>query len=45
MNKKGIYSPEQISEVTDTYWDKVNPEDDPIVNKEKCQEMVELAVN
>ena len=26
-------------------WDKVNPDGDTIVNKEKCQEMVEGAVN
>ena len=45
MNKKGIYSPEQIGDAVDKNWDEVNPEGDTIVNKEKCKEMVEKAVN
>ena len=45
MNKQGVYSPEQINDTVDINWDKVNPENNTIVNKEKCQEMVEAAVN
>ena len=45
MNKKGIYAPDQINEAVDTNWDSVNPDGDTIVNKEKCKEMVENAVN
>ena len=45
MNKKGIYSPEQINDTVDKNWDSVNPDGDTIVNKEKCKEMVENAVN
>ena len=45
MNKKGIYMPDQIMNACDKYWDKFNPEDEMVVNKQKCTEMVEAAVN
>ena len=36
MNKKGIYTPEQINNACEKAWLEVNPEEKTIVNMEEC---------
>ena len=46
MNKKGIYTPEQITDSVDKYWKKyASSADASTVNKEECQNIVEANVN
>ena len=45
MNKRGVYTPEQIEEQVSKQWKKHNPEDNTFINKDTCKTMVEGAVN
>ena len=45
MNKKGVYTPEQIEGVVEKQWKKHNGEDNTFVNKDTCKIMVEESVN
>ena len=39
MNAKGVYTPEQLSDNTDYYWNKVAG-DETTVDKEQCKQIV-----
>ena len=45
MNAKGVYTPEQLQDYVDKSWEKFNPEDSAIVDKEVCKNICEKAVN
>ena len=46
MNSKGIYTPEQISDNVDKYWNKyASSPDATTVNKAECKDIVENTVN
>ena len=53
MNKKGVYTPVQISQLVDKYWDKLDQQSDATnqnkqklsVNKNECREITESVVN
>ena len=46
MNTKGIYTPEQISDNVDKYWNKyASSSDASTVNKQECKNIVEATVN
>ena len=45
MNKKGIYTPDQINQACDTQWLIINPEENTIVNMEQCRKICEKSVN
>ena len=40
MNKKGVYTPEQISDNTDYYWNKHNSAGDTTVDKETAKKII-----
>ena len=45
MNTKGVYTPEQLSENTDYYWNKVVGADESTCDKEQCKQIVKKTVN
>lgn len=45
MNSRGVYTPDQINEQCEKWWAQINTEETTFVKKDKCQLMVEGAVN
>ena len=45
MNKKGIYTPEQIDDKVDKYWIKYNPDMTTLIKKDQCTEIIQACVN
>ena len=45
MNSKGVYTPEQISDNTDYYWNKVVGSDASTCDHDQCKEIVKKTVN
>ena len=45
MNTKGVYTPEQLSDNTTYYWNKVVGEDESTCDKEQCKQIVKKTVN
>ena len=45
MNKKGVYTPEQVDENTTYFWNKVVGADASVSNKEECKKIVQKTVN
>ena len=45
MNSKGVYTPEQLSDNTDYYWNKVVGDEKSTCNKDECKEIVKKTVN
>ena len=45
MNKKGVYTPDQVTEIVDKKWKKYNTDDSSFVNKETTEKVVRDCVN